>query len=140
MKHLKKTASVICLAFLLAGCSFNVPDKGKELLEKAETILNSAVDYSNSIIDKYKGKDLLEGSEFAKDFSEFSKKMEEIDLSTASEATQKKYAEFKTEMTSRYESLLKELTDNEDFQSIKNKLIEFWEWADTKLNEIKNDI
>ncbi|MBP1917556.1 hypothetical protein [Youngiibacter multivorans] len=140
MNHIKKTASVICLTFLLAGCSFQVPDKGKELLEKAETILNSAVDYSNSIIDKYKSEDLLEGSEFARDFSEFSKKMEEIDLSAASEATQKKYAEFKTEMTSRYETLLNELTDNEDFQTIKTKLIEFWEWADSKLNEIKNDI
>ena len=140
MKPMIKTVAAICLTFLLSGCSFQVPDKGKELLEKAETILNSAMDYSNSVIDKYRNEDLLEGSEFARDFSEFSKKMEEIDLSAASEATQKKYAEFKAEMTTRYEDLFKELTDNEDFQSIKTKLIDFWEWADSKLDEIKNDI
>lgn len=140
MKSIMKITAAASLTFLLIGCSFQVPDKGKELLEKAETILNTAMDYSNSIIDKYKNEELLEGSEFARDFSEFSKKMEDMDLSAASEATQKKYAEFKAEMTTRYEDLFKELTDNEDFQAIKTKLIEFWEWADSKLDEIKNDI
>lgn len=140
MKSVTKAATAVFLAILLAGCSFQMPNRGKELLEKAEAILNSAMDYSNSIIDKYKNEDLLEGSEFAKDFSEFSKKMEEMDLSAASEATQRKYSEFKAEMAARYEDLLKDLTDNNDFQKLKDKLIEFWEWADSKLDEIKNDI
>ncbi|ETA81314.1 hypothetical protein [Youngiibacter fragilis] len=140
MKSIIKAAAAVCLATVITGCNFQVPDKGKELLEKAETILNSAMDYSNSIIDKYKNEELLEGSDFARDFSEFSKKMEEMDLSAASEATQKKYAEFKAEMLTRYDDLLEELTDNKDFQTIKGKLIKFWEWADTKLDEIRNDI
>lgn len=140
MKSVIKTAAAVCLAVILTGCNFQVPDKGKELLEKAETILNSAMDYSNSIIDRYKNEEILEGSDFARDFSEFSKKMEEMDLSAASEATQKKYVEFKAEMLTRYDDLFKELTENEDFQTIKGKLIEFWEWADSKLDEIKNDI
>lgn len=140
MKLTKKILTSACLTLLVTGCSFKMPDKGKELLDKAEAILNSAMDYSNSIVDKYKNEELLEGSEFAKDFSEFSKKMEEMDLSAASEATQKKYTEFKDEMTEKYEELLKQLTDNEDFQSIKSKFIDFWEWADTKLNEIRNDL
>lgn len=130
------------LLLSFTGCSLreNLPEKGQELLDRAAVLINEARDTVNEQIEKYRKTDILKGIDFTEDYENFKQKLEDMDLSTATEETKKKFEAFKEDLKVRYEQLLQELEQNPNYTAVKEKFIEFWEDANEKLEEIRNDI
>lgn len=133
-------ALVLTLSFTACNLRENLPQEGRDLLDRAAVLINEARDTVNEQLEKYRDIDLLEGIDFTEDYNNFKQKLEEMDLSTATEETKQKFETFKEDTKVRYEQLLQELEDNPNYTAIKEKFIEFWEDANMKLEEIRNDI
>lgn len=142
MKKFGMAALALVLTLSFTACSLreNLPQEGKDLLDRAAVLINEARDNVNEQSEKYRDIDLLEGIDFTEDYNSFKQKLEEMDLSTATEETKKKFETFKEDTKVRYEQLLQELEDNPNYTAIKEKFVEFWEDANMKLEEIRNDI
>lgn len=142
MKKLGLAALALFLTLSFTACSLreNLPEEGKNLLDKAATLINEARDTVTEQIEKYRDIDLLEGIDFTEDYNNFKQKLEEMDLSTATEETKQKLEALKKDIKVRYEQLLEELEDNPNYTAVKEKFVEFWEDANEKLEDIRNDI
>ena len=142
MKKLGIAGLALFLTLSFTGCNLreNLPEEGRDLLDRAAVLINEARDTVNEQIDKYRDTDILKEIDFTKDYENFKQKLEDMDLSTATEETKQKFEAFKDDLKVRYEQLLQELEDNPNYTAIKEKFVEFWEDANEKLEEIRNDI
>lgn len=142
MKKVGIAGLALFLILSFTGCSLreNLPDEGKELLDRAAVLINEARDTVNEQIEKYRDTDILEGMDFTEDYENFKQKLEDMDLSTATEETKQKFEAFKEDLKVRYDQLLQELEQNPNYTAVKEKFVEFWEDANEKLEEIRNDI
>jgi hypothetical protein len=142
LKKLGIAGLALLLILSFAGCNLreNLPEEGRDLLDRAAVLINEARDTVNEQIDKYRDTDILEGMDFTEDYENFKQKLEDMDLSTATEETKQKFEAFKEDLKVRYDQLLQELEQNPNYTAIKEKFVEFWEDANEKLEEIRNDI